>query len=62
MLWLLCRPAALAPIQTLPWQLPYAAAAALKRKKKEKKKLSELNEVMLCGEFGVVSNIQALCK
>ena len=31
---LLCRPAAVAPIQLLAWELPYAAGLALKRKKK----------------------------
>ena len=31
-LWLQCRPAALAPIQSLVWELPYATGAALKSK------------------------------
>ena len=31
---LLCRPAAVAPIQPFTWELPYAAGVALKRKKK----------------------------
>ena len=30
LLWLWCRPAAVAPIHPLAWELPYAAAAALK--------------------------------
>ena len=34
---LLC-PAAAAPIQSLAWELPYAAGAALQRKRKKKKK------------------------
>ena len=34
LLWLWCRPAALAPIQPLAWELPYAMSVALKRKKK----------------------------
>ena len=34
LLWLWCRPAAAAPIQTLVWELPYAISAALKSKKK----------------------------
>ena len=39
-LW--CRPAATAPIQSLVWELPYAAGAALKQQKtKEKKKKKE---------------------
>ena len=33
LLWLLCRPAAVAPIQLLAWELPNAAGAALKRQK-----------------------------
>ena len=34
LLWLWCSPAALAPIQPLAWELPYAMSVALKRKKK----------------------------
>ena len=37
-LWLLCRPAAAAPIPPQAWELLYAAGAAGKRKKKKKKK------------------------
>ena len=36
LLWLWCRPAAVAPIQPLAWELPYAANAALNSKKKKK--------------------------
>ena len=39
LLWLWCRPAAVAPIQPLAWELPYAEGAALKRQKKKKKEL-----------------------
>ena len=35
LLWLWCRLAALAPIQPLPGELPYAMSAALKIKKKK---------------------------
>ena len=38
LLWLWCRPAATAPIQTLDWELPYAVGAALKRQEEKKKK------------------------
>ena len=38
LLWLWCRPAAIAPIQPLAWELPYATDVALKRQKKKKKK------------------------
>ena len=37
LLWLLQRPGAVAPIQPLAWELPYAEALALKKKKKKKK-------------------------
>ena len=37
LLWLWCRPAAVALIQSLAWDLPYAIGAALKRKRKKKK-------------------------
>ena len=35
LLWLCCRPAAVALIQPLVWEHPYAAGAALKRQKKK---------------------------
>ena len=38
LLWLWCRPAAVAPIRPLAWELPYAMGAALKSKKTKKKK------------------------
>ena len=37
MLWLWCRPAAVAPIRPLAWEPPYASSTALKRQKKKKK-------------------------
>ena len=41
LLWLWCRPEAIAPIQPLAWEPPYAAGVALKSKKeKEKEKKS----------------------
>ena len=42
LLWLWHRPVATAVIQSLAWELPYAAGAALKRWKKKKK------EIQLC--------------
>ena len=36
LLWLWCRPAAMAPIQPLAWEPPYTKGAALKRQKKKK--------------------------
>ena len=38
LLWLWCRPAVVALIRPLAWELPYAMGAALKRQKDEKKK------------------------
>ena len=38
MLWLWWRPAAVAPIQPLAWEPPYAAGVAIKSKKKRKEK------------------------
>ena len=37
-LWLWHRPAAVALIRPLAWELPYAVGAALKKKKKKKRK------------------------
>ena len=36
LLWLWCKPAAIALIRPLAWEFPYAMGAALKRKKKKK--------------------------
>ena len=44
MLWLGCRPAAMALIRPLAWELPYAKSAALKRPKKEKRKKEKKKE------------------
>ena len=38
LLWLWCRPAAVAPTQALAWEPPYASGATPKRPKKKKKK------------------------
>ena len=40
LLWLWCRLAAVALIQPLAWELPYAVGVALRRPKKKKKKFS----------------------
>ena len=37
LLWLWCRPAAVALIQPLAWELPHAMGAALEKKEKKKK-------------------------
>ena len=38
LLWLWCRPAAVAPIKPLAWEPPYAVGVALKGQKDKKKK------------------------
>ena len=47
--WLWYRPAAVAPIRPLTWELPYAASATLKRQKtkKRKKKKDSIRRVNL---------------
>ena len=51
------RPAAVAPIGPLAWELPYATSAALKRKKKERKEnsvgLHQLLKVVFKGLISV---------
>ena len=50
LLWLWCRPAAIAPIRPLAWEPPYAAGAALikaKRQKKKIKKKRKENQIVL---------------
>ena len=37
MLWLWCRPAAVAPIRPLAWEAPHAAGVALKNNNNNKK-------------------------
>lgn len=37
LLWLCCRPEAVAPIGRLAWETPYPASIALKSKKEKKK-------------------------
>ena len=39
LLWLWCKWASVAPIQSLAWEPPYAKGVALKSKKKKKKKI-----------------------
>ena len=42
------RPAAIAPIGLLAWELPYAAGAALKRQKTKKEKKKKEKETVRC--------------
>ena len=41
-LWLWCRPAAVAPIGPLVWELPYATGVALKRQKQTNKQTNPI--------------------
>ena len=43
LLWLWCRPAAVAPNGPLAWEPPCAVGVALKRKKEERKKEQKSN-------------------
>ena len=43
LLWLWHRPVAIAPIQPLAWEPPYATGVVLKRPKKKKKKKKKAN-------------------
>ena len=42
LLWLWCRPAAVAPIGLLAWEPPYATGVALKRRKDKNKKIKAI--------------------
>ena len=41
LMWLWCRPAAVAPVRLLAWEPPYAEGAVQKKKKAKKKKMKE---------------------
>ena len=47
LLWLWYRPATIALIRLLAWELPYAVGAALKRQKKEKKRKEKKRKPMI---------------
>ena len=57
MLWLWCRLAGEVSIQSLAWELPYAAGAALKSKKKKKKFTAALFIVVKKGKQPNCSSI-----
>ena len=50
LLWLGCRPAAVARIGPLAWELPYAAGVALRRQTKQNK-INKIKQKGNCGEF-----------
>ena len=41
LLWLWCRPVAIAPIGPVAWEPPYAAGAALEMAKRQKNKINK---------------------
>ena len=47
LLWLWYRPAAVAPIQPLAWEPPYAVSAVLKSKKKKKRQTFQLQALVM---------------
>jgi len=57
LLWLLCRMAAVAPIQPLARKLPYVSGTALKSKKKKKKKKISLLTDDRVFEFPIQLNV-----
>ena len=58
LLWLWHRPEAVAPIQPLVQELPYATGVAIKKKKKKKKKGRELKRKDLFGKEGAPSRFK----
>ena len=50
LLWLWCKPAAIALIRPLAWEFPYAMGAALKRKKKKKVAINSHTMDCVCVE------------
>ena len=56
-LWLWCGPAAVAPIQPLAWEPPYAMGVALKRQKKKKKKIISEKTIQLHMDKHVEKNV-----
>ena len=59
LLWLWCRPAAVAPIQPLAWEPPYASGMALKRQKGPKtKKNTSPPPVLFCIDYGKVREVE----
>ena len=48
LLWLWCRPAAVAPIRPLAWEPSCAAGSALKRRKKKKNQTELRDQIIRC--------------
>ena len=45
LLWLWCRPAVVAPVRPLAWELPYASGAALKKQNKQQQQQQKPKKV-----------------
>ena len=60
LLWLWCRPAAVAPVRPLAWEPPYAADAALKSQKKKILKILTCIDVTLPIVMRVVPGLHCL--
>ena len=56
LLWLWCRPVAVAPIGPLAWEPPYATGAALKNKTKKERKKFNLSQVIKVEEMPNLGN------
>ena len=55
LLWLWCRPAAVAPIQPIAWEPPYAIGAALKKQTKKECGITQMSfQVESQGIVGIV--------
>ena len=61
LLWLWCRLAATAPIQSKAWEPPYAASAALKKKKKKRKEKQFIYNVVLVSGVQQSNSIMCVC-
>ena len=62
LLWLWCRPAAVAPIGPLAWELPYAVGSALKSKKKKEEEEEEENKCCIVSWTGSWNRERSLVK
>ena len=61
LLWLWHRPAAVALIQPLAWESPYAAGAALKKDKKNKKKQKKENHLLFTVTLTLINKLLKKC-
>ena len=59
--WLWCRPAAIALIQPLAWEFPYATSTAIKRKKEGKKRKKEKERNIYIYIFAYIYMTESLC-